>query len=127
MDDHLQCAVGLSLKAHRQQRGLSQETFATSIGVHRTYLGGLERGGHNLTLKSVERIAGRIGIEPMTLLTPVSRRVDGRPSAAKWAAVNLGFDPIGGIGLSLGQAKERRTDAPRPDSVAGLEGDAAES
>jgi transcriptional regulator with XRE-family HTH domain len=77
----LQRAIGLSLKAHRQKRGLSQEAFAMSIGVHRTYLGGLERGEHNLTLKSVERIAGRVGIEPMRLLPPASHRGDDRPSA----------------------------------------------
>lgn len=38
------------------------------LGVHRTYLGGIERGEHNLTLRSVERIAAKIGIDPMALL-----------------------------------------------------------
>jgi transcriptional regulator with XRE-family HTH domain len=80
MDNHLQRAVGLSLKAHRQRSGLSQEAFATSIGVHRTYVGGLERGEHNLTLNSVERIAARLGIEPMTLLPAASRQLADRPS-----------------------------------------------
>jgi transcriptional regulator with XRE-family HTH domain len=113
MDDYLQRAVGLSLKAHRQQRGLSQEAFAMSIGAHRTYLGRLERGEHNLTLKSVERIAGRVGIEPMTLLPAASRRVADCPSATTRAAVNLGSDPVGGLGLA--------------DIRNGLESDAAES
>jgi transcriptional regulator with XRE-family HTH domain len=58
----------MNLRAHRHSRGLSQEAFADILGVHRTYLGGIERGEHNLTLKSVERIADRIGIEPMALL-----------------------------------------------------------
>jgi len=92
MGNHLQRAVGLSLRAHRERRGLSQESFARSIGVHRTYLGGLERGEHNLTLNSVERIAGRIGIEPMTLLPPAPRRVDECPSAAERSAMNLSSD-----------------------------------
>jgi transcriptional regulator with XRE-family HTH domain len=47
---------------------MSQEAFADVLGVHRTYLGGIERGEHNLTLRSVERIAERIGIDPMELL-----------------------------------------------------------
>jgi hypothetical protein len=38
------------------------------LGFHRTYMGGLERGERNLSLRSVERIAGRIGVEPTTLL-----------------------------------------------------------
>jgi transcriptional regulator with XRE-family HTH domain len=47
---------------------LSQEAFAEVLGVHRTYLGGIERGEHNLTLKSVERLAEKIGIEPTAML-----------------------------------------------------------
>jgi transcriptional regulator with XRE-family HTH domain len=68
VDGRLQSAVGLSLKAHRRSRGLSQEAFADVLGVHRTYLGGIERGEHNLTLRSVERIADRIEVDPMALL-----------------------------------------------------------
>ncbi len=68
MDGRLQRAVGLSLRAYRQDRGLSQEAFADVLGVHRTYLGGIERGEHNLTLRSLERIAAKIEIDPMVLL-----------------------------------------------------------
>jgi transcriptional regulator with XRE-family HTH domain len=39
------------------------------IGVHRTYLGGVERGERNLTLRSVERIAHWCAVEPLVLLT----------------------------------------------------------
>jgi transcriptional regulator with XRE-family HTH domain len=47
---------------------LSQEEFADFLGVHRTYLGGIERGERNLTLKSLERIAHRIEVDPLWLL-----------------------------------------------------------
>jgi hypothetical protein len=40
------------------------------VGVHRTYRGGVERGERNLTLKSVERIAERVGLDPLELLGP---------------------------------------------------------
>ena len=40
------------------------------LGVHRTYMGGIERGERNLTLKSLERIAGRIDLDPLMLLQP---------------------------------------------------------
>jgi transcriptional regulator with XRE-family HTH domain len=49
---------------------LSQEAFADVLGVHRTYMGGVERGERNLTLKSLERLAGRIGVDPLELLRP---------------------------------------------------------
>lgn len=68
MEGELQRAVGRNLRAYREARGLSQEAFADVVGVHRTYLGGIERGGRNLTLKSLERIAQRIGVDPLTLL-----------------------------------------------------------
>jgi transcriptional regulator with XRE-family HTH domain len=60
--------VGRNLRAYREAQGLSQEAFADVLGVHRTYMGGIERGERNLTLKSLERIAGRIEVDPMVLL-----------------------------------------------------------
>jgi transcriptional regulator with XRE-family HTH domain len=68
MEGELQKAVGRNLRAYRQARGLSQEAFADKVGVHRTYMGGLERGERNLTLRSVERIAERIGVDPLALM-----------------------------------------------------------
>lgn len=68
MEGDLQRALGANLRAYRLARGLSQEAFADAVGVHRTYMGGLERGERNLTLKSVERIASRLGVEPIELL-----------------------------------------------------------
>ena len=64
----LQKTVGRNLRAYRLERGLSQEAFADVLGVHRTYMGGVERGERNLTLKSLEKIAEQIGVEALTLL-----------------------------------------------------------
>ena len=68
MEGDLQRAVGRYLRRYRQDRGLSQEAFADLVEVHRTYMGGLERGERNLTLKAVERIAGRLGLDPIELM-----------------------------------------------------------
>ena len=64
----LQKTVGRNLRAYRLERGLSQEAFADVLGVHRTYMGGVERGERNLTLESLEKMAEQIGVEPLTLL-----------------------------------------------------------
>jgi transcriptional regulator with XRE-family HTH domain len=64
----LQVIVGQNLRAYREKRGLSQEAFAEVLGVHRTYMGSVERGERNLTLKSVERIAAKLDLEPLVLL-----------------------------------------------------------
>ena len=72
MEGDLQRAVGHNLRAYRQARGLSQEAFADELGVHRTYMGGIERGERNLTLKSLERIASQIDVDPLVLLQLVA-------------------------------------------------------
>lgn len=71
MEGDLQRTVGRNLRAYRLERGLSQEAFADVLGVHRTYMGGLERGERNLTLKSLERIADRLEMDPLKLLVDV--------------------------------------------------------
>jgi transcriptional regulator with XRE-family HTH domain len=68
MEGDLQAAFGRNVAALRKQRGLSQEAFAEVVGVHRTYMGGIERGERNLTLRSVERFADRLGVPVLELL-----------------------------------------------------------
>ena len=64
----LQKKVGRNIRSYRQKMGLSQEAFAEVLGVHRTYMGGLERGERNLTLRSLERIAEQMGVEVEELM-----------------------------------------------------------
>lgn len=61
-------SVGENLRRYRVERGLSQEAFAEMLGFHRTYMGGLERGERNLSLRSVERLAALVDREPLDLL-----------------------------------------------------------
>lgn len=68
MEGELQGTVGRNIRRLRRERGLSQEDLAAEIGVHRTYMGGVERGERNLTLRSLERLAGRLGVSPISLL-----------------------------------------------------------
>ncbi len=69
MEGELQRRFGRNLRRFREERGLSQEAFAEVLGVHRTYMGGVERGERNLTLRSVERLAAMLDVDPLTLLT----------------------------------------------------------
>jgi transcriptional regulator with XRE-family HTH domain len=68
VEGDLQRIVGRNLRRYRLDRGLRQEAFADVVGVHRTYMGGLERGERNLTLRSLERIAETIKVDPVDLL-----------------------------------------------------------
>lgn len=70
MEGELQRIAGANIRAYRLERKVSQEALADVLGVHRTYMGGVERGERNLTLRSLERLAERMGVDPVTLLTP---------------------------------------------------------
>jgi transcriptional regulator with XRE-family HTH domain len=72
MEGDLRRAFGHNLRAYREARGLSQEAFADELCIHRTYMGSVERGERNLTLKSLERIASKLDIDLLALL-PSSR------------------------------------------------------
>jgi transcriptional regulator with XRE-family HTH domain len=71
MEGELQKILGRNLRRLRESEGMSQEEFAEKLGYHRTYLGGVERGERNLTLRSVERIADLTGADPISLITEV--------------------------------------------------------
>lgn len=69
MEGQLQKIVGRNLRRYRLERGYSQEAFADYVGVHRTYMGAVERGERNLTLQTLEKIADFIGVDPRELLS----------------------------------------------------------
>lgn len=53
---------GERVRELRLARGLSQEELAFKAGVHRTYLGGIERGERNPALKNIAAIAKALGV-----------------------------------------------------------------
>ena len=48
---------GKAVRQRRRRLGVSQEEFADMCGLDRTYLGGIERGERNVSLRNIERIA----------------------------------------------------------------------
>lgn len=54
--------VGKRVRALRNEKGISQETLAERSSLHRTYVGGVERGLRNPSLKSLDRIAKGLGV-----------------------------------------------------------------
>lgn len=54
--------VGPVLRAFRLERGFSQEHLASKAGMHRNYIGGIERGEKSPTFKSVGRILDVLGV-----------------------------------------------------------------
>ena len=58
-----------NVRRRRIALGLSQEVLAEAAGIHRTYVGMLERAEKNVTIYNIERIAIALGVEPANLLT----------------------------------------------------------
>lgn len=60
-------SFGVKVRHFRNLKNLSQEELADICGLHRTYIGAVERGERNITLISAEKIA--IALEqPLALL-----------------------------------------------------------
>ncbi len=67
MDD-ICIRAGLSIRKLREQKAISQEKLAELADLHRTYIGQVERGEKNLTLRSLERIAKALGVKARELI-----------------------------------------------------------
>ncbi len=61
--------VGLNVRRLREAKGWSQEDFADKIGIHRTYISGIERGVRNPTIRVLDKIANTLETELETLIT----------------------------------------------------------
>ena len=53
---------GLRIRQLRKARGFSQEGFAAECGLDRTYIGGIERGERNLSLRNIDLLARTLQI-----------------------------------------------------------------
>jgi len=66
--DAYAAAIGLAIRTMREERGLSQERLAELAGVHRTYVGGVERGERNVTVNGLAKFAEGLGVEPSEIV-----------------------------------------------------------
>ncbi len=62
-------ALGRAVRSFREDLGLSQEELADRSGMHRTYVGGIERGERNVSYANMLRLAGALGVPASRLLT----------------------------------------------------------
>jgi transcriptional regulator with XRE-family HTH domain len=68
MDKALRDIVGNNIKKYRKKLDISQEELAEKAGLHRTYIGGIERGERNITLDSLQTISEALNIAPVLLI-----------------------------------------------------------
>ena len=68
MDAKLNSIVADNIRRYRKLVGLSQEELGEKAGLHRTYIGSVERGERNITLDSLEEIANALQVAPVQLV-----------------------------------------------------------
>ena len=62
---------GMRVRDLRIERGLSQEDLAEMAGLHRNYVGGVERGERNSGLINIVRLAHALRVSPTDLVEPI--------------------------------------------------------
>lgn len=62
VEEEILVKFGERVKSLRRSRGMSQEQLAELAGVHRTYIGMIERAEKNITLVNIQKIARAFGI-----------------------------------------------------------------
>ena len=66
-------ALGKAITDLRRKAGISQEDLAAKAGMHRTYVGGIERGERNPAFANLLRISEALAVTPSELLRQFER------------------------------------------------------
>ncbi len=64
----IKSVVGLKVRKLREKRGWSQEQLGFKAGLHRNYVGGVERGERNVAVVNLAKLAKALAVRPRDLL-----------------------------------------------------------
>jgi len=66
----LRRVIAQNVRSLRKAKGFSQEGFADACGLHRTYVGAIERAERNVSVDNIERMASALDLDGWELLKP---------------------------------------------------------
>lgn len=72
-----------AINSERLKKGFSQKSFADHCGLHRTYMGGIERGERNLTIQTVLTVAKGLGMSLSDLFSGIEKQAEAVKASRK--------------------------------------------
>ena len=75
-------ALGHRIRELRTGQGYSQEAFADKCGVHRTFMGTIERGESNLSFQNIHKVAITLGVSLSSLFQNLEEKAEALPPVA---------------------------------------------
>lgn len=103
-------AMGLAIRQRRKALGYSQEGFGDACEIDRSYMGGIERGEHNLAMVNILKIVQALKITPSEFFRDLDpdRKFDliNEENAAKDSAK---LRKLAGVELTAAGSKPRKT------------------
>ncbi|WP_332836718.1 helix-turn-helix domain-containing protein [Microlunatus antarcticus] len=85
---------GARLQELRLRSGLTQELLAHEAGLHRTYVGGVERGERNVSLDAIWRLADALAVRPGVFFALGPESCDVQPSVDGAALTEAPPEPV---------------------------------
>jgi transcriptional regulator with XRE-family HTH domain len=81
-------ALGQRIRELRTEQGYSQEGFADKCGVHRTFMGTVERGESNLSFQNIAKVAMTLGVPLSTLFRDLEAKAQALVAEARATKAN---------------------------------------
>lgn len=75
MNQELLTSFGKVIRELRKESNLSQEGLAFKAGVHRTYIGMIERGEKNVTLENIQKLSHALNISMKTIFDKLEQLI----------------------------------------------------
>ena len=101
---------GEAVRQQRKARGYSQEAFGDACGIDRSYMGGIERGEHNLALINILKIIRALGMQPSVFFQALDMSEEGAAAtkvpAPEPAEFPLAEEPAGSAKTSASRHEE---------------------
>ncbi len=75
-------ALGQRIRELRTEQGYLQEAFADKCGVHRTFMGTIERGESNLSFQNIHKVAKTLDVTLSNLFLDLEQKAQELPGQA---------------------------------------------